>query len=72
MGLDTQRADITDEERDRALGSYIEGIVASGAYPRFSMVVRDADLPHANNRNDVLFDTALDRVLTSVVRAPEK
>jgi AcrR family transcriptional regulator len=64
-----QRAGLTAEEWGRVLGPYIESVVESGDYPRFADIVRDAAVPHADNRQDLIFTQGLERVLDGLLPA---
>ena len=62
-----QRAGITSAEWARAVTPYMESIRQSRDFPRFSLVVQDARLPHADDSRTVIFTTALDRILTGLI-----
>jgi AcrR family transcriptional regulator len=62
-----KRGGISAEEWTRSLAPYIKAVVGSGEYPRFSRIVRDADLPHADHSRELIFSTALSKVLDSVL-----
>ena len=52
----------------RALTRYIESVLESEQYPWFSTVVRDAHIPHAPDPQELLFTSALDKILDSISR----
>lgn len=62
-----QRAGLDADEWGRVLAPYMESVEKSGRYPRFMRVVRDAHVPHAENRMDLIFTTGLDRILDSIL-----
>ncbi|GAA2486896.1 TetR family transcriptional regulator [Winogradskya humida] len=61
-----QRAGLDDQEWGRVLGPYMDSIEKSGRYPRFIRVVREAHVPHAADRQEVIFTTGLDYILDSL------
>jgi AcrR family transcriptional regulator len=67
-----QRGGLTADEWARAVAPYIESVVSSGKYPRFGRVVSDADLPHSENRQELLFTMGLERVLDGLFPKPEQ
>ena len=67
-----QRAGVTAEAWARSVTPYIESVVTSGKYPLFGRVVNDAQLPHADKRQELLFDLALERILGGLLRKPDE
>jgi hypothetical protein len=65
-----QRAGTDTAERDRAFTRSIESVLESGQYPWFSHVAREAYIPHAPNPHELLFTTALTRILDSNIPGP--
>jgi len=61
-----QRAGLDADEWARVLGPYMESVEKSGRHPRFIRVVRDAHVPHAADRQDLIFTTGLNFILDSV------
>jgi len=59
-----RRSKITEEEWRLSQSPYIEKIMASGEYPLFSKVIRDADLPHMEPERQ--FQTGLEHVLDGI------
>lgn len=66
-----QRAGITAAQWAHTITPYIESVVSSGKYPRFGRIVTDAALPHAEKRQDLLFDLALHRILDGLLPHPD-
>ncbi|MCP2341034.1 TetR/AcrR family transcriptional regulator [Actinomadura rupiterrae] len=62
-----QRAGLDAGDWQRALGPYIESVLERGDHPWLARVVRDADVPHAENRQDLTFARGLDRVLDGLL-----
>lgn len=62
-----QRAQLTDEEWTRDLAPYVNAVLESGRYPQFARIVRDASLPHADNRQELLFTSGLQSVLDGLL-----
>jgi AcrR family transcriptional regulator len=62
-----QRAGLNAEEWGRVLGPYLKSVEKSGRYPRFTRVVQDARVPHAENRQELMFTTGLGRILDSLL-----
>ncbi|GAA0459169.1 TetR family transcriptional regulator [Paractinoplanes deccanensis] len=63
-----QRAGLDAEEWGRVLAPYVESVERSGDYPRFSRVVRDAHVPHAPDRQDLIFATGLGHILDGLLK----
>ena len=61
-----QRAGLDADEWRRVLRPYTETIEKSGRYPRFTRVVRDAHVPHAPDRQELIFTSGLNCILTSL------
>lgn len=62
-----RRAGRTADEWGRMHGPYLESVERSGRYPWFTRIVRDARVPHAENRPELIFATGLDRILDSLL-----
>jgi hypothetical protein len=60
-----QRAGLDADAWGRAMRPYTEAIEKSGRYPRFTRVVRDAHLPHAPDRQELIFSSGLNYILDS-------
>jgi AcrR family transcriptional regulator len=65
-----QHGGLSTDERSRALAPYIDSVLSSGKYPHIGRVVRDADLPHVENYQDVIFTQGLERVLDRLLPLP--
>jgi len=61
------RAGLEAAEWGRVLGPYLESVQRSGRYPRFTRVVQEARVPHAENRQELMFTTGLDHILDSLL-----
>jgi hypothetical protein len=61
-----QRAGLDADAWRRAMRPYTEAIEKSGRYPRFTRVVRDAHLPHAPDRQELIFSSGLNYILDSL------
>ncbi len=55
------------DEWSRMVAPYMESVLNSGNYPHFGRVVSDADLPHVENYQEVLFARALERILDGLL-----
>lgn len=62
-----QQAGLESAEWGRVLGPYLEAIQRSGRYPRFSRIVQEAQVPHIDNRQELMFTTGLDHILDSLL-----
>jgi AcrR family transcriptional regulator len=62
-----RRTGLNADEWGRVLGPYMKSVEKSGRYPRFTRVVQDARVPHAENRQEVIFTTGLGRILDSLL-----
>lgn len=60
-----QRSGMDADAWARTMESYVERLLSTGLYPRFSEIVRDAELPHEESR-DELFEAGLRRVLDGI------
>jgi hypothetical protein len=65
-----KRGGLSTDERSRALAPYMDSVVSSGKYPHIGRVVKDADLPHVENYQDVIFTQGLERVLNGLFPGP--
>jgi AcrR family transcriptional regulator len=61
-----RRAGLDAHEWGRVLGPYLDSVEQSGRYPRFIRVVREAHVPHAGDRQEVIFTTGLTSILDSL------
>ena len=62
-----QRAGLTMEQWMAALGPYMMSVVERGQHPLLARVLIDADTPHAEDRNDLVFAVGLARILDGLV-----
>jgi len=63
-----RRTGLDADEWGRVLGPYLQRLQDSGRYPRFTRIVQDAQVPHAKNRQELMFATGLGRILDSIGR----
>ena len=64
-GAPTSRPDL-DQWMD-ALGPYMMSVVDQGKHPLLARVIMDADTPHAQDRDDLVFAAGLERILDGIV-----
>jgi AcrR family transcriptional regulator len=62
-----QRAGLTKDQWLHALGPYMMSVMERGEHPLLARVVIDADTPHAEDRNDLVFAAGLERLLDGLV-----
>ena len=62
-----QRAGLTMDQWMRALGPYMMSVLDRGEHPLLTRVIMDADTPHAQDRDDLVFTTGLERILDGIV-----
>jgi AcrR family transcriptional regulator len=65
-----RRTGLTADEWGRTLGPYLKSVEKSGRYPWFTRIVQDARVPHAENRQELVFTTGLGRILDSLLPEP--
>jgi hypothetical protein len=51
----------------RALGPYMMSVLDAGEHPLLNRVILDADTPHAQDRDDMVFTAGLERILDGIV-----
>jgi AcrR family transcriptional regulator len=62
-----QRAGLTMDQWMRALGPYMMSVLDAGEHPLLTRVILDADTPHAQDRDDMVFTAGLERILDGIV-----
>jgi AcrR family transcriptional regulator len=62
-----QRADLTMDQWMQALGPYMMSVMERGEHPLLARVMIDAESPHAEDRNDLVFAAGLERILDGLV-----
>jgi AcrR family transcriptional regulator len=65
-----QRAGLTMDQWMHALGPYMLSVVDQGKHPFLARVMMDADTPHAQDRDDLVFAAGLERILDGI--APQR
>ena len=62
-----QRAGLTMDQWMRAVGPYMMSVLDRGDHPLLTRVIMDADTPHAQDRDDLVFTAGLERILDGIV-----
>jgi hypothetical protein len=55
----------------RAVGPYMMSVLDRGDHPLLTRVIMDADTPHAQDHDDLVFTAGLERILDGIVPRPE-
>jgi AcrR family transcriptional regulator len=61
-----QRAGLTMDEWMAALAPYMMSVLERGKHPHLARVIADADTPHAADRNEIVFNAGLERILDGI------
>ncbi|MEV6968024.1 TetR/AcrR family transcriptional regulator [Hamadaea sp. NPDC051192] len=61
-----RRVSLDADQWARVLGPYMDLVEEGGKYPRFIRVVRDAHVPRATDRQELIFTTGLNYILDSL------
>jgi AcrR family transcriptional regulator len=64
-----RRAGLTRDQWMDALGPYMMSVMERGEHPLLARVMIDADTPHAEDHNDLVFAAGLERILDGLVPA---
>jgi AcrR family transcriptional regulator len=62
-----QRAGLTMDQWMSAVGPYMMSVLEGGDHPLLTRVIMDADTPHAQDRDDLVFNAGLERILNGIL-----